>query len=104
MMTKPKTDRPVLRQDGFRMVCQSCYLFNCWHGRTTPCDVAGCQCTTGNVREDDADYFPYIEMRVCVTHERVNVCRHGSDASPCVWSEDQDDCRRIGKAGVPRAS
>lgn len=41
-----------LRQDGDRLVCPSCYLFNCWHGRLAPCDEVGCQCTIGNVRED----------------------------------------------------
>jgi hypothetical protein len=42
-----------LRQDGNRMVCISCYLFNCWHGRRNECDIEGCECTTGNDAEEE---------------------------------------------------
>jgi hypothetical protein len=50
-MTQAKNAPPKLRQDGNRMVCASCFLFNCWHGRLSPCDVPGCECTLGNVRD-----------------------------------------------------
>lgn len=54
-MTRPKA-RPVLRRDGNRMVCMSCFVFNCWHGRLQACDIPDCQCTIGNVREQADAY------------------------------------------------
>jgi len=36
-----------LVKDHSRNVCISCYHWNCWHERGQPCDIRGCECTTG---------------------------------------------------------
>lgn len=33
--------------------------------------------------------------RVCVTHQRFVPCRHGSDESPCEYSDDPQDVERV---------
>lgn len=37
-----------LVRDGDRLVCVSCFRWNCWHSTETPCDIEGCECTVGN--------------------------------------------------------
>lgn len=36
-----------------------------------------------------------LESRVCLTHEKINICRKGSREGGCVWSEDLADVTRI---------
>ena len=31
-----------------KMVCISCHLWNCWHGKGEPCDITGCECELGH--------------------------------------------------------
>lgn len=47
---------------------------------------------------DPPEGFDTEATRVCLTHERLNICRQGMREGGCVWSEDEDDIRRIGKA------